>query len=299
MTSGTQSTRQLIFAVLALAIAMISISVGAAMAKNLFPQVGTAGVATMRNGFGALMLLIFWRPWRGFRPTRRQVKLLLIYGVNLGSMNLLYYLALQRLPLGLAVAIEFIGPFGVALFHSRRLTDFVWLFLAVSGLALLLPWGGAGTGDANGVDPIGVLFALIAAGTWAIYIVFGQKAGHEMPSGTVVSFGTTIAALIAMPFGVAGAGGMLLRPEIIWSGFVVSLFSSAIPFSFDMVALKRLPARTFGILMSLEPALAAFSGFILLGEDLTLLQIAAIACIIAASFGSTASAREVVAVPPE
>jgi inner membrane transporter RhtA len=204
-------------------------------------------------------------------------------------------MSLQRLPLGLAVAIEFIGPFSVALFNSRRVTDFVWLFLAVCGLALLLPFGES---SAN-VDPIGVAYALAAAGTWALYIVVGQKAGHAMHTGIVTGFGVSIAVLVGLPFGLGTAGAKLLQPDILQAGFIVALFSSAIPFTFDMVALKRLPTRTFGILMSLEPALAAFSGFLLLSENLSLRQIAAIACIIAASFGSTASARAVVPLPPE
>jgi inner membrane transporter RhtA len=239
------------------------------------------------------MLLAFWRPWRGGAVSTAQLRLLLIYGVNLGLMNLLYYLALQRLPLGLAVAIEFIGPFSLALFHSRRPADLLWLGFAVAGLLLLLPWGAGSLA----VDPLGAAYALVAGAAWACYIVFGQKAGALLPSGRVVAIGTVIAAGVTLPIGWATAGSALWGPGVLAVGLVVALFSSAIPYSFDMIAMKRLPTRTFGIMMSVEPAIAALSGFLVLGEQLTLRQQIAIACVVVASFGSTASSGTVVAAP--
>lgn len=290
------SLRDLLIAVACLLFAMFSVTSGAAIGKSLFPAIGAAGVTGLRNGFCALMLVAFWRPWRGGPLNRRQITLLLIYGVNLGTMNLLYYLALQTLPLGLAVAIEFIGPFSVALFNSRRISDIVWLLVALIGLGMLAP---IGSGQLA-VDPLGAFYALCAGGAWAMYIVFGQKAGDEMPSGRATALGTLLAALLVnLPIAWIHAGPSLLVAPTLLVGLAVALFSSAIPYSLDMFALTKLPTRTFGILMSVEPAIGALTGFILLGEDLSLRQILAIFCVVVASFGSTASARKTIEMNPE
>jgi inner membrane transporter RhtA len=203
-------------------------------------------------------------------------------------MNLLFYSSLQTLPLGLAVAIEFTGPFSLALINSRRAADYLWLVLAVAGLAMLLPWGEGPVA----ADPKGIAFALGAGVLWAIYIVVGQKAGQQMSGGRVTSLGITIGSAITVPIGLVHAGTALFAWSTLSVALGVALFSSAIPYSMDMVALKRLPTRTFGILMSLEPAVAALVGLFLLGEDLSLRQCLAIACVMIASLGSTSSARK-------
>jgi inner membrane transporter RhtA len=270
----------MLIAVVAVIFSMVSVTAG-----------GTTG---LRNGYGALMLLAFWRPWRTGRLSWVQWRAVALYGGSLGLMNLLFYSSLKTLPLGLAVAVEFIGPFTLALITSRRLTDFVWLLLAIAGLALLLPWG-----DGPLVaDPTGILFALSAGAMWALYIVFGQKAGRLMPGGHVTSIGITIGSLVTVPIGLVQVGGAMFTWSSLAVALGVALFSSAIPYSLDMVALRRLPARTFGIMMSLEPAVAAMSGLILLGEGLTLRQQFAIGCVMIASLGSTSAARKV-AVPQE
>jgi inner membrane transporter RhtA len=287
--------RHTLIAVGSLLLAMISVTTGAAIAKGLFPAIGAEGTTGMRNGLGALILLAFWRPWRSGRLTRQQTRLVLIYGVNLGLMNLLYYCGLRTLPLGMAVAIEFLGPFSLALYHSRRAADLVWLGFALAGIAMLLPWGTGGMA----VDPVGAGFALAAGAAWACYIVFGQKAGAQLHSGRVTSLGTAVAGLVTFPIGLAQAGSDLFAGPTLFACFGVALFSSAIPYSFDMIAMKRLPTRTFGIMMSIEPAIGALCGFLLLGEGLSLRQQLAIGCIIVASFGSTASARDALPVTPE
>jgi len=293
--NSPKDLRRTLIAVASLLLAMISVTTGAAIAKGLFPAIGAEGTTGMRNGVGALILLAFWRPWRAGKLTREQTGLVLIYGVNLGLMNLLYYFGLRTLPLGMAVAIEFLGPFSLALYHSRRAADLVWLAFAIIGMAMLLPWGSGGMA----VDPVGAGFALAAGAAWACYIVYGQKAGAQLASGRVTSLGTAVAGLVTFPIGLAHAGSALFAWPTLIAACGVALFSSAIPYSFDMIAMKRLPTRTFGIMMSIEPAIGALAGFLLLGEGLSPRQQLAIGCVIVASFGSTASAREVVPVNPE
>ena len=274
---------------------MISVTAGAALAKSLFAAIGPEGSTALRNGYGAIMLVGFWRPWRNGMPTWPQLRLLLIYGVSLGTMNLLFYSSLQTLPLGLAVAIEFTGPFALALIHSRHKSDFLWLALAIAGLAMLMPIGDGPLA----ADPKGVAFALGAGVLWAIYIVVGQKASRLMPGGSVTSLGITIGSMITVPIGLFHAGAGMFAWSSLGIALGVAFCSSAIPYSMDMIALKRLPTRTFGILMSLEPAVAAMSGLILLGEGLTTRQMVAIACVMVASLGSTASARKMPAIVQE
>jgi len=208
----------------------------------------------------------------------------LLYGVAMGSMNLFFYSALFHIPLGLAVALEFTGPLAVALFGARRPLDFFWIVLAVGGFALLLPWSGF-DGD---VSLIGIVLALCAGACWAGYIVFGQRAGTG-GGPHIAALGVGTAAIIALPFGIAEAGTALLDPAIWPLGLGVALLSSAIPYALDMVALPKIPSRLFGILMSGQPALAALSGLVILGERLSALQLAGMAAIIFASIGATAT----------
>jgi inner membrane transporter RhtA len=212
--------------------------------------------------------------------------------VSIGVMNLLFYMALQRIPLGIAVAVEFTGPLVLALFHSRRWLDVVWVALVIAGLLLLMPPGSS----AQRLDPIGVGYALAAGIGWVLYIVLGQRAG-AVYGNTAVAWGTSIAALVAVPVGFAHAGHALLSLALLPSALGIAVLSSALPYTLEMMAMTRLPARTFGTLLSLEPALAAMAGMIFLGEHLSVLQWSAIAAVIVASAGTVLSARQVVDVP--
>jgi inner membrane transporter RhtA len=205
------------------------------------------------------------------------------YGLSLGAMNLSYYLALERLALGLTVALEFTGPLAIALLGSRRLLDVAWAILAGAGIVLILPL----TSVSAGVDPAGAALALFAGACWALYIVLGKRAGAHAHSGTVTSIGMLVAAALVLPFGIFDAGVKLLEPRLLPLGLGVAVLSSALPYSLEMIALKNLPARNFGILLSLSPAMAALSGRVLLDERLSPLQWIAIGCIVAASVGSS------------
>jgi inner membrane transporter RhtA len=218
--------------------------------------------------------------------------MLLGYGISLGVMNSLFYLALQTVPLGIAIALEFTGPLGLALLASRRLRDVGWVVLAVAGLLLLVPWSSQ---DA-GLDPFGVACALGAGLCWALYIVFGQKAGADH-GAQVVALGAAIAAVVAVPWGVIESGMALLAPALLPAGIAVAALSMALPYSLEMFALTRLPVRSFGMLMSLEPAIGALCGFAFLHEHLGPLQWTAIIAVVVASAGATLGARAPAAVP--
>jgi inner membrane transporter RhtA len=269
---------------LALAGGMVSLAVGTSFAKGLFPLVGAEGTAALRVGLSALVLLAIWRPWR-FRLTRADAGRVLLYGLVLGLMNLSFYMALRTIPLGLAIAIEFAGPLTLALIHSRKLVHFALVGLAVAGLALLLPiWSGV-----EGLDPVGVAYAAFAGLCWALYIVFGTRLSH-MHAGQSVALGMSTAALVILPFGVSTAGMALLAPSVLLLGLGVALVSSALPYSLEMIALRHIPKRTFGVLLSVEPAIGAVAGMVLLHEQLSPLQWLAIGCIIAASIGAVLTA---------
>ena len=282
-TRSRQSS--LLFPVLLLLASMLSIQAGASLAKTLFPVIGATGATALRLGFGTILLWIAFRPWT-LAWRRLPWKMLAGYGISLGVMNTVFYIALQTIPLGLAVALEFTGPLALALFGSRRLLDVVWAALAAGGLLLLVPWPGADTA----LDPFGMACALLAGVCWAFYIVFGQKAGAEHGARTV-ALGSTIAAMVAVPWGVVHAGSALLHPAVLPAAFGVAVLSMALPYSLEMMALTRLPTRTFGMLMSLEPAVAALCGLVLLHEQLSGLQWLAIAAVIVASAGATLGSR--------
>ena len=278
------SRSTLLLPIALLVIAMTSIQSGASLAKSLFPLIGPEGTTALRLSLAALILCVVMRPWRT-RPNFAAWRSLLGYGLSLGAMNLLFYMALRTIPFGIAVAIEFTGPLAVAMLASRRGIDFVWVGCAVGGLLLLLPLNGG-----PALDLAGVLYALGAAACWALYIVFGKRAGH-LHAGHSVSLGLLAASLVVVPVGVAHAGMALLEPKILLAGFVVAVVSSAIPISLEMVALKRLPKETFGILISMEPAVTALWALLLLHERLGGLQWLAIGCTVLASVGSTMTAR--------
>lgn len=271
--------------VIILLIAMTSIQGGASLAKSLFPLVGAPGVTALRLALGTLILVIVFKPWR-LRFTREQRLPLLFYGLSLGAMNYMFYLAIQTVPLGVAVALEFTGPLAVALFASRRAVDFIWVILAVLGLWYLLPLGQ----DVTHVDLTGAAFALGAGACWAIYIISGQRAGEDHGPATV-ALGSLIAAIVFVPLGAFQAGEVLWHWSILPLGIAVAILSTALPYSLEMIALTRLPTRTFGTLMSMEPALAAVSGMIFLGETLALQQVLALMAIVIASMGATLTLR--------
>jgi len=260
--------------------AMVSVTIGTSYAKHLFVEVGAEGTALYRAGFSALVLMALWRPWRR-AWTRRELIDMALYGGSLGAMNLLFYKALATIPLGVALAIEFMGPLSISLIHSRRIAHFAWIALAIVGLALLLPIAG----PVHALNPMGVVFALLAGMFWAFYIVFGQRGGH-VHAGQAVAVGMTTAALVIAPVGIATAGLHLLSPRLMAQGLVVAIVSSALPFSLERVGLKGIPRRTFGVLVAGEPAVGALAAMVLLGEALSMRQWLAIGCVIAAGAGS-------------
>lgn len=271
---------------LAIAASLFSQNIGAALAKNLFPAAGIEGVTALRVGLSALVLLLVWRPWH-VRLSRRDLVSLCIYGATLGLMNLLIYHAFARIPIGIGIAIEVMGPLAVVLMSSRRPRDFFWAGLVIVGLYLLL----APKDGAAAIDRTGALFAAGAALCWAFYIVFGKKVSGALAGGPAVALGMLVAALLTVPIGIAHQGANLMTPWILFIGLGVALLSSALPYTLEMSALRHLPQRVFGILVSSAPAIGALAGFVVLGERLTGTQWLAIFCIIAASAGATATAQ--------
>ncbi|MBY6264349.1 EamA family transporter [Azospirillum sp. 412522] len=264
---------------------LLSQYVGAASAKSLFPLVGAEGVTGLRVGLSALMLMAILRPWRSL-PGRGDLRNLLVYGVTLGAMNLSIYRAMELIPIGIAIAIEVTGPLAVALLGSRRLKDFLWIACAAAGLALLLPLREASAA----LNPVGVAYAAAAAFCWALYIVFGKRAS-SLPGGQAVAWGMLAAASFTVPLGIAHAGAGLLVPAVLLTGLAVAVLSSMVPYLLEMMALRRLPSHVFGLAVSASPAVAALIGFLMLGERLSALQWAAIACIMFASAGSALGKR--------
>ncbi|AVP01622.1 threonine/homoserine exporter RhtA [Enterobacter ludwigii] len=271
--------------VVVILIAMLSIQSGASLAKSLFPLVGAPGVTALRIALGTAILVVIFKPWR-LRFKKEQRLPLLFYGLSLGAMNYMFYLSIQTIPLGIAVALEFTGPLAVALFSSRRPVDFIWVILAVLGLWFLLPLGQS----VSEIDLTGAALALGAGACWAIYILTGQRAGEEHGPATV-AIGSLIAAIIFVPVGMAQATESIWQWSVMPIGLAVAILSTALPYSLEMIALTRLPTRIFGTLMSMEPALAALSGMVFLGETLTFTQTLALCSIIAASMGSTLTMR--------
>lgn len=261
---------------------IVSVQVGSAVAKQLFSEVGSFGTVALRLSFAAVVLILLWRP--SLRVSRRTRFVVLGYGVVLGLMNVCFYLALARLPLGIAVTTEFLGPLAVALLGSRRWLDAFWAVLAAGGVFLLME----GRGD---VDLVGFLFALTAGACWGLYIPVGAALGRHTTQGNGLALGMAIAAVVAVPFGVADSGSALIQPWVLVAGLGVALLSSVIPYSLDLEALRKIPPRVFGILMSLEPAMAAVIGLIVLHESLHWSQWLAVLCVVAASAGANRGAR--------
>lgn len=269
-------------AVFCMVMAMVSITAGASLAKTLFPVIGAEATTALRLGFAAAVLFLVFRPWR-FVPTRAEWKTIAFYGASLGTMNLLFYMSIARLPLGIALALEFTGPLTVALLASRSAKDIIWVCCAVFGILLLLPISEASAH----LDPLGVFYALLAGIFWALYIIAGKKAGQSKRGGVTVAWGILISASVVAPVAVLVSDGTGITQSILWLALGVAVLSSAIPYSLEIVALKRLPSETFSILTSLEPAVGAVSGFIFLAERLSLVHLVAIGLIVLASSGST------------
>jgi len=268
---------------LAMLCAMLSTNTGAAFAKTLFPTVGAFGMTALRVGFASALLMVFRRPWR--RPVARQhMAGLIAYGAILGLMNSLFYQAFARIPIGIAVAIEVTGPLTIALLGSRRLMDLLWVACAAGGLLLLTPFLSTGR-----LDPVGMALALGAGVCWALYIVFGKRVSAPI-GGDAVAWGMAIAAVLTVPVGVYEGGKALLAMPALIGGLGVAALSSAVPYSLEMEALRRVPAHVFGILTSGAPAVAALAGFLIVGEHISAIQWGAILLITTASAGSAAFA---------
>ena len=257
---------------------IVSVQLGAAIAKALFGAIGSTGTVALRLIFAALVLLALWRPT--LRMPRRAWLVVSAYGAVLGVMNLCFYLALDRAPLGIVVTIEFLGPLAVALAGSRHLLDALWALLAAAGVVLLAEARG-------GIQLSGLLLALAAGACWAGYILLSAALGRHTSQGSGLALGMTIAAAVAVPVGIADSGTALLDPWILCLGLAVALLSSVIPYSLELEALRHIPPRVFGVLMSLEPAVAALVGLLILGELLHPLQWLAVLCVVTASAGAT------------
>jgi inner membrane transporter RhtA len=263
--------------------AIATLQVGAAFAVTLFDELGPAGAALLRLGIAALALLAWWWPrLRGH--ARADLAVIAVFGLALGTMNLAIYEAMDRIPIGVAVTIEFAGPLGLAVALSRRALDLLWVALAAAGILLLTnPFG------ASGLDAAGVGFALLAAAAWALYIPISARTGRLFPGGGGLALAMAFGALLVAPAGIAQGGERLLEPALLAAGAAVALASSVIPYSLELESLRRIPARVFGVLMSLEPAVAALAGFVVLGQALGALDLFAIALVVAAGAGVTAA----------
>ncbi len=265
-----------------LLLSIVSLCVGTSFAKALFPIAGWAGMTALRVGLSAVLLVAIHRPWR-WRLDAAQGRAVACYGVVLACMNLSFYAALTSLPLGIALAIEFLGPLGVAVAYSRAPLDALWIALTGGGLiALVLP---GATGQP--IHAVGVGLALLAAVFWALYIIAGKHAAALVPEGRIVCLGLCVAALISVPVGVAQTGMALFDTHVLRTGAIVAILCSALPYSLEMYALKRLPKQVFGILVSLEPVVGAAAAFVILGERLGLLQWLGMTGVVAASIGSS------------
>lgn len=273
-------------ALILLFIAMVSMQSSGALAKVLFEHFPVLTISAMRLLMGSLILAIIFRIWQ---VNFKQIKwsAIISYGVALAGMNALFYLSIERLPLGIAVSFEFIGPLSVALFHARQKFDFIWVGLAILGLVLLFPFDQA----AHRLDPIGIALALGAGACWALYIIAGQKPSSVSGNHTVC-LGMFVGMLCLIPIALfSGMSATVFQPSNLIYFIALAILASALPFSLEMIALRNLSALSFGTLMSLEPAVAAFSGFIFLGEQLLWTQWLALATIISASIGCTMTAQ--------
>ena len=279
-------------AVPAVLLAIISFQCGAALAKGIFPVLGAVATASLRIVLSAIILVIFNQP--NIRNlTRAQWKAVALYGLTLGAMNIIFYIAIARIPLGLGVALEFIGPLVLALAGSKRIIDILWVVLAATGITLIEPWGN------NTIDVIGVFLALLAGAFWAAYILIGGHISKIMDGGKAVTIGMIFASILVLPLAIADGLLTHFKPVMFVPGLGLALLSSAIPFTLEMKALGKIPVKTFSILMSLEPAVAALSGLVFLHEYLSLYEWLAVLLIIVACAGATLTKKRPVYTVPE
>ena len=264
--------------------AISSVQFGAALAKTLFDEIGAGGTVFVRVLFAALVLALIWRP-RVAGLGRREGLLAVLFGLTLAGMNLAFYSALDRIPLGITVTLEFVGPLGVAVVGSRGALDLLWVGLAAAGILLLSDFG---TTD---LDGLGVALALFAGCLWAAYILLSARVGQVFPGGSGLALAMVVAAVLLCPVGVADAGAALFVPWILAAGAAVAILSSVIPYSLELEALRRMPPGVFGVLMSLEPGVAALAGFVVLGEELVPRELVAILLVVAASAGAAGGAK--------
>ncbi|GAB4369047.1 MAG: EamA family transporter [Elainellaceae cyanobacterium] len=260
-------------------VSIVSTQIGSALAKTLFQQVGPAGAVLLRVGLAAVLLFLLWRP-RWHSQIRRHLPLVALFGISLSLMNLSFYAAIDRIPIGVGVALEFIGPLGVAVANSRRWLDGLWVGLAAIGIVLLAPIGGFE------LDWWGVVLALFAGGCWAAYILLSARTGRALAGGEGLAWAMAIGTVMLLPIGVAAGGSALLQPHLLAIGLGVALLSSVIPYSFELEALRSLPVQVFGVLLSLEPVAAAIAGFVILGETLELRAMIAILLVTIAAAGA-------------
>ncbi len=270
----------------AVLLAIVSVQGGAAIAKGIFPFMGATGTATLRIVLSAIILLLAYRPQLN-KISAHQWKLIVPYGITLGAMNLSFYLSLSRIPLGLAVTLEFLGPLVLAISSSRKALDFLWAILAAAGIFLIAPW----SVDSK-LDLLGTGLALLAGTFWAAYIVIGGKVSKVIDGGQAVSIGMAVASCVVIPFALADGSFAQLNFKLLGLGLAIALLSSAIPYTLEMSALKHIPAKTFSILMSLEPAVAAICGIIFLSEHLAAKEWVSIILVVTASLGATLVKRK-------
>jgi inner membrane transporter RhtA len=260
-----------------------SVQTGAAFATKLFNDLGPAGTVLLRVAFAAVVLLAIWRPsWRAH--SARELRLAALFGLTLAFMNLSFYEAINHIHLGIAVTLEFVGPLAVALMGMRSRLDLVWALLAAAGVALL--------GGVSGANATGVFFALLAGAFWAAYILVNARVGRAFQGGGGLAMAMAIGVVPLIPFGIADAGTHLFEPRLLALGFAVAILSSVIPYSVELEALRRLRPSVFGVLMSLEPAMAALAGLVVIGQNLSALDVVAIALVVAASVGATRNSTE-------
>lgn len=260
-----------------------SVQFGAAFAKTLFDELGAGGTVFVRTLVAAIVLALIWRP-RLAGHDRRDLRLALVFGLVLAAMNFCFYSSIERIPLGIAVTFEFVGPLGVAVFGSRRPLDLLWVALAATGILLLSDLG------AGGLDRLGVALALFAGVLWAAYILLSARMGQAFPGGAGLALAMVVATIPLAPVGIADGGSQLLVPEVLLAGVAVGLLGSAIPYALELEALRTMPVGVFGVLMSLEPAVAAFAGFLVLDEGLVTREVVAIGLVVAASAGAARGA---------
>jgi inner membrane transporter RhtA len=263
--------------------AIVSAQLGASLAKFLFASLGPLATVSLRSAFAALILLVVWRPHFRGRP-RADLLAALALGVTLAGLSLSFYSALERIPLGVAMTLEFAGPLGLALAASRRRLDLLWGVLAVAGIVVLSPIGGT-------VDPLGAGLALLGGAFWAAYILLSARIGRTIPGGGGLAMAMAVTAIVTLPFGIAAGERVATDPGVLFTALAVAMLSSVIPFSLELEALRRMSVRVFGVLMSLEPAIAALVGLVVLGEKLGVREVVAISLVVIASIGATRTAE--------